>query len=692
MRFHLVHELPGRMRIYLSVRRRPAVDQKKLEAYFHGIPGMRKVSFSPRTQNLLLEYEGSQAAKEAILSRLGLIPRNLPAAPEDGRVVLHKKKRAVLVSGLLLLAAPLIPWPPRRLLAFWGALPIFKKGFRSIVHQRRFNVDVLDSSAIGVAMTIGEYRTAGVISFLLKLGDYIEEWTKEQSRQSISEMFGKEEEWAWVEMDGVEKAIPVADICEGDAVITRTGQYIPVDGIVTEGEALVNQSSMTGESMPVMKKVGVMIYAGTAIEEGSVKIKALRVGDETRTAKIVTMILESETFKTEAQSYAEKLADQIVPYSFGLSLLTYVATGNPVRAASVLLVDYSCAIKISAPLSILSAMMTAARQGILIKGGKYIEKLAKANALVFDKTGTLTTATPRVVDVVSFGEYARDEVLRQAACVEEHFPHPVATSIVKSAAERGLLHQREKHQDLEYVLVHGISSRIDGNRVLVGSRHFICEDEGVDVSAAENHIDRCSRDGCSILYVAIGGRLAGIIAIEDPIRDSSEELIRRLRDAGVEKIVMLTGDGEATAKTVAGRLGIADYHAQVFPDRKLEVIHRLKREGYTVVMVGDGINDSPALSYADVGISTNHSADIAKEAANVVLLDDDLMKIAEAKKLSERTMKLINQNFRYLLGVNSAILLLGLSGMLPAVLSAAAHNLTTLGIAANLLKLWRSRS
>ena len=675
MKYSIVQDIPGRLRVALVVPRFPAVECCQVEAQFKDLAGVEKVSFSPRTATLLVCHDRREATRRAILEVIAAAPIPASRRPKP-ETELEQKKRTALRAGMMLLARPLIPPPVRPILALYGALPYLKKGGAAL-RRKEMNVDLLDASAISAALVTREFFTASLIVALLKTGDYLEEWTRGESRRLLSDMFHTGEEWAWVVREGEEVRLPLDEVVAGDTVIVRMGGLIPVDGTVLDGEALVNQSSLTGEGLAVAKRKGVTVYAGTAIEEGSLWIRATQVGDQTRAARVVQTIEAAEAVKAESQSKSEEMAERIVPYSFLLSGLTFLVTGSLSRSAAVLLVDYSCAIKLSTPLAILTSLARSARHRVLIKGGKYLEKLARADAFVLDKTGTLTEATPEVADVISFNGFDREYVLKQAACVEEHFPHPVATAVVRQAALEGISHA-EEHAEVEYVLAHGIASRLQGKRIVVGSRHFIHEDERVDLSAGEPHIEAFARLGHSVLYVAVGGELAGLIAIHDPMRQDARQFVTALKDSGIKKVVMLTGDNEATARTIAGGLGIDEFHAQALPDRKVEVVRQLQEQGYTVAMVGDGINDSPALSQADVGISMKHGADIAREACDVLLMDGTLEDILTARTVSLEAMELVEHNFRTILAVNSAALLLAVTGAAPPVFSATIHNLSTI--------------
>lgn len=685
MRYTITHELPGRLRLSLTIPRRPAIDATVIEKTLSPLAGVQRISYSPGSKNLLISYKGGIPARDAILREVGELSPAIPAATAPPESQLDKKRSRVLRSATLFLLSPyLLPPAVSAALTVTGALPFLKRGAIALA-RRAVTVDVLDASAIAAAVGMGEFRTAGVISLLLKTGEYLEEWTRERSRRMLSSLFQSGEEYAWIVEEGVERRVRVADVRPGELVVVRTGGRIPVDGVVAEGEALVNQASMTGEPLPVLKREGLMVYAGTAVEEGRLSIRVVSAGDDTRVARIVKAIEESELLKADVQSKAEGLAERIVPYSFLLSGLTWLLTGSAARAASVLLVDYSCAIKLSTPLTIMAAMTHAARRGILIKGGKFIQKLAEADVFVLDKTGTLTQAAPRVVDVVPFNGFSREFILRNAACVEEHFPHSIATAVVKRAAEEGLVHE-ERHAEPEYILAHGIATRLSGKRICIGSRHFIHDDEGIDTSCAEEVIKEYADRGYSLLYMALDRELAGIVVIEDPLREDSRRFLRLLREGGVGRVIMLTGDSDATARQVAQKLAIREYMAEVFPERKTEVVERLKSEGRVVTMVGDGINDSPALSRADVGISMRDGADIAREACDVLLMRGELTDIIHARRISRQAMDLIQQNYRYIVGINTSLIGLGLLGAIPPSLSALMHNSATVLVTLNSLR------
>lgn len=675
MEFSVCHNTPGRVRLRLRVPRYPAVDAEQVENHLHDIAGVIKASFTPRTGSLLIRHDGLAVTEAAIRERIAAAPMPGTQRPRQ-RTELEEKKRIVIRSALLLAARPLIPPQIRPFLALRGAWPIIKKGIIAL-RERKVNVDLLDASAVGAALATRDFLTASMISFLLKLGEYLELWTRNYSRRLLSEMFHTTDEWAWVSRNGTEQRVPLYEVLVGELVIARTGSLIPVDGVVIEGEALINQSSLTGEGLAVARRATHSVYAGTAVEEGELLIRAERVGDQTRAARVVKIIEEADTLKSATQNRSEALAERIVPWSFLASGLVLALTGNPARAAAVLLVDFSCAIKLSTPLVIISSLAQAARHKVLIKGGKYLELLANVDAIVLDKTGTLTEAAPQFAEMAVFNDYGPDFVLRLAACVEEHFPHPVATAIVREAARLGLRHD-EEHSEVEYIVAHGIASRISGQRVVIGSRHFLHDDESIDLEAGADYAGRLASAGKSPLYMAIGGKLAGIIAIHDPLRTDARAFVADLPLHGFKRVLMVTGDNRETAATIAEELGIREFSAQALPDDKVEIIRSLKAEGHTVAMVGDGINDSPALSHADVGISMKHGSDIAREACDILLQDGTLADILVARSISKEAMLLIDNNFRTIVSVNSAALLFSITGLMPPIYAATLHNLGTI--------------
>ncbi|EGY25967.1 heavy metal translocating P-type ATPase family protein [Desulfovibrio sp. A2] len=583
-----------------------------------------------------------------------------------------------------LILRPFLPRIVRMVSAFFRALPFLLKGGRSLA-SGRLNVDVLDAAALGISLVRGDFRSVGLITALFAVGEFLEEWTRKKSRESLAESLAVDVDTVWVKRGEAEVQVPLSALAEGDLVVVRAGSSIPVDGVVAEGEAMVNQTSMTGEPLAVARRAGASVYAGTVVEEGRLDIRPTGVGSETRINQIVGFIERSEALKANVQGKAERLADAIVPYSFLLAGGVWAVTRDVARAASVLLVDYSCAIRLATPLAILTGMREGAHHGVLIKGGRFIEGLAGADTVVFDKTGTLTEARPRVAEVISLNGHGRDDVLRLAACLEEHFPHPVARAVVRKAEQEALDHQ-EEHAEVEYVVAHGIASRLRGERVLVGSRHFVHEDEGVPLDEFLPVINQWAAKGYSILHLAIGGKLAGILCIEDPLRPEAADVVRGLREQGVKRIIMLTGDGPVTAAAVASAVGVDEWRAQVLPADKADIVRQLQSEGGKVVMVGDGINDSPALSAADVGVSLRDGADLAREVADVVLSGNDLAELLVARRLAKATLRRIHVNFSSIMGLNTAFMALGLVGRAQPGMLALLHNLTTVGVALNAMR------
>ncbi|MBI2841231.1 MAG: heavy metal translocating P-type ATPase [Acidobacteria bacterium] len=680
----VVSEIPKRLRVELRVPGGWEIDVCEVERALAHSGTATTFAISRHTGRILLRYDGAAAERNALLAALSQMPLSIAARRRAPRNELGRRKRAVVRSVASLVLSPLLAPGARTAVTICGAFPILRKGLTAL-SRRSLNVDVLDASAICAAVGLRELRTASLITLLLKVGDYLSEWTKEKSRKSLGRMFFSESSHAWVRRNGKELAVAPEDLAVGDMVVVRAGFRIPVDGVVAEGDAMVNQSSLTGEALPVVKCVGMLVYAGTMVESGRLAVRAVKVGEDRRVARIIRVIEESEGARAEVQSHAERLADRIVPFSFIVSGLAYVLTGNLTKAASVLLVDYSCAIKLSTPLAIKAGMIQAAKHGVLIKGGRFLEKLSRADVFVIDKTGTLTEASPRVLDVVPFCGWNRERLLRDTACIEEHFPHPVANAVVRLAKEEGIAHE-EEHGEVDYVVAHGIVSRIKGQRIMVGSRHFISEDEGIDTTVADPIIEQSARHGHSAIYVAMEDRLVGVILVEDPLRNSSREFLTGLKAAGISRIIMLTGDCAEAATSVAERLGIGEFLAEVLPDAKTAIIRRLRDEGHVIAMIGDGANDSPALAVADVGISLKEGAEIAREACDILLLNGNLLAILDAHRVSRQAIALVRRNFRYIFGINSLLILLGLAGAFPPAISAVAHNGTTLVFALNSIR------
>ncbi|WP_282164299.1 heavy metal translocating P-type ATPase [Turicimonas muris] len=576
---------------------------------------------------------------------------------------------------------PLMPFPASLGMFLHSSWGIFSGGFKKLF-SGKLTVEVLDLSAIAASLLMRDFKTASTLVLLLGFGEKLEEWTRRKTMTNLTRSLAMNIDTVWIVKDGHELEVPLSSVTKEDLLKVRAGSAIPVDGKVIGGSATVNQASMTGESIGVLRTEGSTVYAGTVVEDGELLIQPTAVGQGTRLNKIIQFIENSEKVKANVESKAMKIADKVVPYSFLLSGLVWLFTRNLQRAAAVLMVDYSCALKMSTPVAFMSSMREGASHKILIKGGRYIEELAQVDTVVFDKTGTLTESHPKVSEVIPLGTWDRDTVLRNAACLEEHFPHPVAKAIVRAAADEEL-HHEEEHAEVKYVVGHGICTELNGEKVLIGSRHYIEEDEGVDCSGAEEIIESIASKGHTVLYLSRNGKLEGLIGIEDPIRKESVEVIEELRNLGIQNIVMLTGDGPRTAKNVAARLDIKEYYCQVLPEGKAQIIERMVKSGRKVLMVGDGINDSPALTAANVGVSLSEAADLAREVAAVVLLENNLKHLPLAIKLGKRTLSRIHQNFRASLGLNTAFLAGGLAGVLPAAVGAVLHNVTTVGVTLN---------
>ncbi len=682
MQFHITHDIPGRMRLRSGMYSFTLKQSVSLEELFGAVPGVRTVQANYRTGSLLILYQAGIREKLLALSAAIRI-RDLPE-PKGGTE--RKEIEEVFVRDLCNLCIrrfifrPLLPPPVRVALTLYDAAGFFRHGLSELI-QGRVTTPVLDASAIGASLIQREVETAGSIMFLLKISELLEEYTKKRTTNALVQSLAINVERVWKLSGGEEVSVPFAEVAAGDTIVVRTGCTIPVDGYVTDGEALVNESSMTGEPLPAEKSAGSSVYAGCVVDEGCIAVEVRALDSETRVSRIIGMIADSESLKADVQSKAERMADAIVPYSFLAAAGVFVLTGNVTRALSVLMVDYSCALKLSTPISVISAMAEASNHRIMVKGGKFLEEYALADTVVFDKTGTLTVADPRVTGIVAFSGYTPDEVLKNAACLEEHFPHSVARAVVRKAEEEGLKH-REEHAEVEYVVAHGIASMLHQKRMCIGSAHFLFEDEGISCTPEQQEIIDRESDGCSVIYLSIGDTLAGFLCIEDSIRPEAKEVVAKLRDAGITRIVMLTGDGEAAARNVCRDLGITDCCAQVLPEEKAVIVERLKAEGRRVIMVGDGINDSPALAAAHVSVAMKDASDIAREVADITLLASDLHDLVTLRRLSVRVLNRINTNYRFILGFNTSLLILGQFGILTPMTTALLHNVSTMGISA----------
>ena len=582
---------------------------------------------------------------------------------------------------------PVLPMLINTANVFLGAIPYFFRGVKNLLCGK-LNVEVLDASAIGVSLLLRDFRTAGLVILLLGMGEMLERYTRKKSLASLADQLALKVDRVWVRQGDAVVEKSLKDVTPQDVIVVRTGNTIPVDGKVVAGNAAVNQATMTGEPLPVHREVGGTVFAGTVVEDGEIDIQATKMGDGTRLNQIVKFIESSEKSKAGIQGKAEHLADAIVPFNFALAGLVFLFTRSLARTAAVLMVDYSCALRLATPLAILTAMKQGTKSGVLVKGGRYLEALAEVDTVVLDKTGTLTQASPKLSDVVSLDSRRKEkDILSLAACLEEHFPHPVSRAVVRAAEEAGVNHYNEEHDaEVKYVVAHGICSAVDGEKVIIGSRHFVEEDEGVDVSAGLEHVERLAAEGKSVLYMAQGGKLVGILGIVDPLRPESKEVIAQLRARGIKRIVMLTGDDARTAKNVAQQLGITEFRAQVLPTDKASHVLALKKEGCKVLMIGDGVNDSPALSSADVGATLKEGSDIAQEVADVVLTNNSLSDLPYAIDLGRAAMVRIKQNFTVSVGLNTGFMAGGLLGVLTPALGAVLHNMTTIGVCLNAMR------
>ena len=677
----ILHESRGRIRFRLRQKQMTLAQADLLEAWIQGKSWCRQVTVHERTCCVILYYDGT---RQAVLNEIRHFSwqeaERTTALPAHSSRALNREFEEKLVTKVVCKAACTLFLPPPLRIAriLWHMIPFVRRGLRCLL-RRRIKVELLDALSISVSACRRDFGTAGMVMFLLEVGELLEEWTRKKSVADLARCMSLNVDRVWLRTAQGEVLVPVSQIQPGDAVVVRAGGIIPVDGLVLEGEVTVNQASLTGESIPVPKRPGGAVYAGTVVEEGECVLEVKQASGQSRYDQIVHMIEQSEQMKSEAESKAANLADKLVPYTFVGSLLSFVLTRNVARALSVLMVDFSCALKLAMPLAVLSAMREAGRAHITVKGGKFLEAVAAADTIVFDKTGTLTHACPRVAQVVSFGGKEEAEMLRLAACLEEHFPHSMANAVVEEAKRRGLRHE-EYHSKVEYLVAHGIASTVDGERVLIGSAHFVFEDEGCVIPEGEQERFDALPPEYSHLYLAVGGQLAAVICISDPLREEAKEVLSTLRALGVTSTVMLTGDSYRTAAAIAAQVGVDDFRAGVLPADKAEYVARLRREGHTVLMVGDGINDSPALSEADAGIAISDGAAIAREIADITIAADSLWELVELRQIAMALMARIHSNYRFVIGFNGALIALGVTGFLPPATSATLHNLSTLGV------------
>lgn len=652
-----------------------------LEAYLNHHDAIEKATVYERTGDVVLYYRGRRADAVQALSRYKFDQPELDAlvTTADSRKLNqeYQEKMCDLVAGHFFRKL-FLPAPIRAAYTVWRSIAFVWKGVRCLL-RRRLEVEVLDALSIGVSVLRGDFSTAGSVMFLLNLGSLLEEWTRKKSLDDLARSMALNVDNVWVRSQGTEVLLPLTKVQPGDEIVVRSGNMVPLDGTVIEGEAMVNQAALTGESMPVRKAKGATVYAGTVVEEGECVFLAKAAGGANRYDKIVAMIEESEKLKSSTENRALELADKLVPWCLAGTVVTYALTRNVTRAISILMVDFSCALKLSMPLAVLSAMRECGTAHITVKGGKYLEALAKADTIVFDKTGTLTRATPQVVDIIPFSNSEKDDVLRLAACLEEHFPHSMANAVVRAAREQGLAHE-EMHSEVEYIVAHGIASRVGGERVVIGSYHFVFEDEHCIVPADEQEkFDQMPAE-YSHLYMAASGQLVGVICIADPLRPEAASVLRQLHKLGIRNAVMMTGDSYRTAEAIARQVGVDQFFAEVLPEDKANFVQKAKAEGRTVVMIGDGINDSPALSAADIGIAINSGAAIAREIADVTIKADSLEELVTLKTIANALQHRVSSNYRFVLSFNSTLIVLGALGILQPAASAMLHNLSTIGI------------
>ena len=652
-----------------------------LEAYLNHHDAIEKATVYERTGDVVLYYRGRRADAVQALSRYKFDQPELDAlvTTADSRKLNqeYQEKMCDLVAGHFFRKL-FLPAPIRAAYTVWRSIAFVWKGVRCLL-RRRLEVEVLDALSIGVSVLRGDFSTAGSVMFLLNLGSLLEEWTRKKSLDDLARSMALNVDKVWVRSQGIEVLLPLTKVQPGDEIVVRSGNMVPLDGTVIEGEAMVNQAALTGESMPVRKAKGATVYAGTVVEEGECVFLAKAAGGANRYDKIVAMIEESEKLKSSTENRALELADKLVPWCLAGTVVTYALTRNVTRAISILMVDFSCALKLSMPLAVLSAMRECGTAHITVKGGKYLEALAKADTIVFDKTGTLTRATPQVVDIIPFSNSEKDDVLRLAACLEEHFPHSMANAVVRAAREQGLAHE-EMHSEVEYIVAHGIASRVGGERVVIGSYHFVFEDEHCIVPADEQEkFDQMPAE-YSHLYMAASGQLVGVICIADPLRPEAASVLRQLHKLGIRNTVMMTGDSYRTAEAIARQVGVDQFFAEVLPEDKANFVQKAKAEGRTVVMIGDGINDSPALSAADIGIAIHSGAAIAREIADVTIKADSLEELITLKTIANALQHRVSSNYRFVLSFNSTLIVLGALGILQPAASAMLHNLSTIGI------------
>lgn len=681
MKCKILHESRGRIRVHLMCNHMTLHDADILEYYMRNIDGVTSVKVYDRTQDAIIIYKTERKNIIRALAKFSFKAKEaIELVPEHTSRQLHRdfEDKLIFTTVSHIATKLFLPVPIRTALTLFRSIKYIRKGLKALL-SRKLSVSVLDATAVSVSIIRGDFSTASSVMFMLNLGEILEDWTHKKSVADLASTMSLNVDKVWLKTDTCEVLVPIGDIQAGDKIVVRTGNMIPLDGKVVSGETTVNQSSMTGESLPVVKTVGSYVYAGTVAEEGECVICVDKASGSGKYDRIVRMIEESEKLKSVAEDKASSLADKLVPYMLGGTILTYLLTRNVTKAMAVLMVDFSCALKLAMPIAVLSAMRESNDYNISVKGGRFLEAVANANTVVFDKTGTLTYATPKVAEIVTFGNHTENEMLRLAACLEEHYPHSMANAVVDEAKKRGLSHE-EYHSEVKYVVAHGISSAVNNKKVIIGSYHFVFEDEGCSIPEGDEEKFHSLSPEYSHLYLCISGELAAVICIYDPLRSEAKDAIAALHKCGISKVVMMTGDNKKTAKAVAKIVGVDEYYAEVLPEDKADFIRSEKAKGRKVIMIGDGVNDSPALSEADAGIAINTGAAIAKEIADITIASENLFEIVTLRKLSEALMARIHRNYRFIVSFNLMLIILGVSGVILPTISALFHNMSTLGI------------
>ena len=681
MKCTILHDTAGRLRVHLCCKRMTLRQADVLEYYLLAVDGVRSVKVYDRTRDAVVVYDAERERMIRALARFSFEKaEKLDLTPEHTSRTLNREFEDKLALTVMRRCASnlFLPAPVTSALAVIRSAKYIKEGLMALWH-RKLSVAVLDATAVTVSMVRGDFATAGSVMFMLRLGEILEEWTHKKSVADLASAMSLRVENVWQQVDGTEVLTKVTDVKPGDRIVIRTGGMIPLDGRVVEGEAMVNQSSLTGESMPVAKRPGSPVYAGTVAEEGECVVCVEKVSGSGRYDRVVRMIEESEKLKSTAEDKASRMADRLVPYTLGGTAVTYLLTRDVTKMLAVLMVDFSCALKLAIPVAVLSAMRESSGHHISVKGGRFLEAVAKADTIVFDKTGTLTYATPKVAQIVPFGGHREGDMLRLAACLEEHYPHSMANAVVEEAKRRGLTHE-EYHSQVQYVVAHGISSMVENKKVIIGSAHFVFEDEGCCIPEGEQEKYDALPAAYSHLYLCIDGELAAVICIHDPLRREAKDAVKALHESGFTNVVMMTGDNRRTAESVAAEVGVDAVYAEVLPEDKAAFIRQEKEKGHTVIMVGDGVNDSPALSEADAGIAISTGAAIAREIADITVASEDLFELVTLRKLSEALMARIHGSYRFIVAFNLSLITLGVAGVLPPAISALLHNTSTLGI------------